>query len=382
MKHFVSHAALAAALSLMPMAPANGQTTDASPSATEQATQDLKDQLALTQAKAELFKAETESFQARIDALGLPKPEGKTELAETGGKIETWMLSARTINKAARQINAVARPPVELDEAGKPLKSPGKTLLLDSTTVLDMGAPFVLRREMQAYIGSMDGVLARCPTDTVTASSVGVTAIIGAILPLLRTDTKISGFVIDTAEGALINAIAGYGDGRYVVPSELVLPDQQGETLVQFGKLLEKREALRPCATQFAAKSPELALLEAVATRVDAYAEGLVQRKDSKPGRLEAAMLSDALSKGQWDVLRVKVEQAGGSIFKRSNLFTALGAPAIGITGGLVVSWRLSTPSTGAVTKAGLLVCRTKLTNFNAIHKGNVNISNCDTTDN
>lgn len=362
-------AAGAVALSLMAATPAIAQTADSSPSAAEQAIQDLKDRLALSEARNALFTSENDGIKARIDALGLPKTEGKTELTATGGKIETWMLSARTIQRAAKQIHASATT------------TNSRTLLLDSTAVLDLAAPFVLRRELQAFIASTDTVLTPCRSVSTRMAASALPAIIGAVLPLLRTDTTISGFTIDNAEGALINAIAGEGGGRYVLPSELVLPDDKGETLVRFEALLANREAMRPCAAQLAPKSAELAVLEAVATRIDAYVDSLVQRRDSKPGRLETAMLSDALSQGKWDVLRVRIEQAGGSIFKRSNLLTALGAPAIGLTGGLVVSWRLTTPTTGGVAKGGLLVCRTKLTNFNAIHRRAVSISDCDTND-
>ncbi len=66
------------------------------------------------------------------------------------------------------------------------------------------------------------------------------------------------------------------------------------------------------------------------------------------------------------------VEKGGGSLLKRSNLWTALGAPTVGITGGLIVSYTLTEPRGGGFLQGGALVCRTALTNLRDVQSGRV----------
>lgn len=348
----------------------------------------LKDELDLVKARNDLAEARNEGFQAQIDALGLPKTEGQTTVDGEGGKLEGWMLASSTLTEAAGAINkrAAAR------SAGGPI------VLLDGDDVLDFRAGQLLKseadvlREAHLKVFTAAGCLAG-QSEKIGPASAPIAPLIGLVMSLLKTDTTISGFTLDSPDGALLNAIAGTNSGTYILPADLVATGTSGPSLTAIKELVGNSEEARICRTMIAAAAtsaaekkrvaPILASLDALVTRTQSFLDAVSARKEGKPSRLDAAMIADVLMHdiGNTRVLRVHTEKAGGSILKRSNLFTALGAPAIGITGGAVISWRLSNPNSGKSLDGGILVCRTKLTNMNAIHAGRAKVdgSSCST---
>jgi len=100
-------------------------------------------------------------------------------------------------------------------------------------------------------------------------------------------------------------------------------------------------------------------------------------RDGAEASLLSRAMRYAAVTKDNPLLLRLYTENIGGSLLKRANVWTALGAPAVGLTGGLVVSYRLSDPQLGEVKFAGVLVCRTALTDMRSIHAGRARASAC-----
>lgn len=373
--------ALAGTLSGPLASPASAQD-DTAASEEAQETQRIKDATEQIKAETERFKAETDRFNAQIDALGLPKTEGKTTLEGEGGKLEGWMLASATLTAAAEAISkgAAAKAPA------------GPIVLLDNDDVLDLRIGQLLQSDVDVLVAAhrKAGLAIGCSDlaggGGAAALVVPATAIIGTVLSLLKTDTTISGFSFDTPDGALLNAIAGSKPGTYILPADLVAATADGQSLKKLKELAGFHEAAQTCRARIAsaagseaakqAAAPHLAMLDALATRTQAFLDAVSERKDEKPSRLELAMVADGLLEkiDTTSVLRVHVEKAGGSLLKRSNLFTMLGAPAVGITGGTVISWRLSSPVSGTSLAGGILVCRTKLTNLNAIHAGKVRI--------
>jgi len=371
--------AAAAALPIMlaPIAQAQDNPTPG-PTPQQAETQRVNDLAALVEAQTTLIERQNALFKAQMDALGLPKTEGKTTLGADAGKIESWMLASGTLTEAARVINSRV--------------TANTVVLLDSDDVLDLSKSLVLQREMRALRSALASVTPpHCGNQALGALAVPPLAAIGAILSLLRTDTEIIGLAIEGAEGALLNAIAGTKAAKYVIPSEIVRTSENGTTATQLGDLLEARQDIPACRVQIEAgaktkaqkeaAAAQIAKLDAVAKQIDAYVTAIVTRSDGKPSNLEIAMLGDTITDehAEFSVLRVKLDKAGGTLLKRANLFTALGAPAVGITGGAVISWHLTNPATGMVDAGGVLVCRTKLTNLNDIHNGRVRASACGT---
>lgn len=377
--------------------------------------QRLQDELELVKARNDLAAARNEGLQAQIDALGLPETEGKTTLEGEGGKLEGWMLATATLTEAAKAINDRVTAAMKIDEsvAQEPKKKDPESktkavLLLDGDDIIDLRVSQLLKNDIDVLVAAHRKVGAE-----VTASGYGVTCkpligdgqdrkavidgasapLVGLVMSLLKTDTTISGFALETPDGALLNAIVGFAPGRYILPADLVAPGTSGSSLTALKGLVGLNESARVCrnaiakdATTNAKKKKAasvLASLDALATRTQGFLDAVSARKDGKPSRLETAMVADVLNSdiANTRILRVHTEKAGGSILKRSNIFTMLGAPAIGITGGAVISWRLSNPESGKSLGGGILVCRTKLTNMNAIHAGRVKIeaSSCST---
>lgn len=378
--------ALAALLST-PFAPAAAQ--DEAQTEQQRELQRLKDELDLVKAKNDLAAARTDGFQKQIDALGLPKTDGKTTLEGEGGKLEGWMLASSTLGFAAKKISDSASK-----DAGK-----GPIVLLDGDDVLDLRAGQLLRSDVgvlvqaHAKVGLEVGCTAIAKDGgEITAASASPAAVIGAVLSLLKTDTTISGFAWETPDGALLNAIAGSNPGIYVLPADLIAGGIDGDSVKAITDLASRHEKARACRVAIAAAAssavakkavaPSLAALDGLSTRTQGFLDAVSERKDGKPSRLDVAMVADALLPAlpTTSVLRVHTERAGGSILKRSNLFTMLGAPAIGVTGGTVISWRLSNPETGRARAGGILVCRTKLTNMNAIHDNRVEVGDSSCT--
>lgn len=374
-----------------PLAPLLAQ--DAAPTATELELERTKNETAQILAENEQFKARADGFQAQVDALGLPKPKGETSLEGNAGKLEGWMLASATLNVAATRIDENIGPWLANN-------APSETvILLDSDDVLDLKVGEMLRFELDGLTASYGDAMRQTNCTNApgirAAAATPVTALIGTALSLLRTDTKISGFSFDTAEGALLNAIAGTTGGRYAIPGDLAAPGAGGATLTRLRDFIKLRGDADVCraAIETAAGSnadakkaaaARLVPLLTLAARSQAWLDAVSERKDGKPSRLELAMVADALLVADTarPVLRVRIEKAGGSLLHRSNLFTMLGAPAIGITGGTVISWRLSTPGDGVTRAGGILVCRTKLTNLNAIHAGRVAVGGSSCSDN
>lgn len=350
------------------------------------ALQRAKYELELATARADLAKLKSDALDAKIKALDLKAADGKTTLGADAGKLEGVMLASRALDKAASNIADNVRLVVP---AGKPVA------LLTASEALDLSAAVGLSRETKSMLYTAAGLIkSYCPArggGTIESFSVPP-QVIGAALSLLRTDTEISGFSMTGADAALVDAIAGTslnGDSKWMFAKEISIADENNEIVKVFDFLLAARDPVMACRDKIKAAAttpaleaeakPKLAALDAIVTRMDAFVVRVSAPREGKPSELTAAIMASKFSTTHAGMLalRVTVNQAGGSLLKRANVFTALGAPAVGITGGLVVSWRLFDPADGTVKKAGILVCRTALTNLNAIHKGKAGEPSC-----
>ncbi|MBD8552000.1 hypothetical protein [Sphingomonas sp. CFBP 8764] len=369
----------AAVLPMLLATVAAAQETPApAPTAQAMEIQRLTALAALTEVQNKLLDTQNARFKAQVDALGLHKTEGKTTLAADAGKMETWMLAAGTLGAAAAEINQK--------------NTAGPIVLLDSDDTLDLGRGSVLRHQIEAMLVAFEA--AATPTCARTQSNGGAAlvapvAVIGAVLSLLRTDTEISAISVDGAEGALINAIAGTAKDKYVIPAAIIRVRDDGPTATKLTNLITTRETIPACKAaisaaastteQKTAAAEQIAKIDGVSARIDTYLAAVGTRSEGKTSDLDIALLGDTIIARHPNarVMRVRLEKAGGTLLKRSNLFTMLGAPAVGITGGAVISWQVTDPETGMVDGGGVLVCRTKLTNLRDIHKGRVNASAC-----
>lgn len=327
-------------------------------------------QTALIVAKTNLEAAQNARVAAQVEALGLSSgATGATEIKEKGGEFEAWLLSAKSIEAAADQI---------VEGMGKE-RSNRTTVLLAGTEPFDLALARTVKARLQTLEKRLrdDLTVAGClgPQPPFVAAGVPVIPLIGALVGALKTDTQIYGAEGPSDARMLVNAMTRRA-GNWLVPADVsLIPDQS-----DIGGLWETVTNLRAtavtCKGQPKIKKAQAALLTAAVALVDQAEADLVATGTGTSPLIQAIRL-DAVAKQNPLVMRLFVEKGGGSILLRKNLWTALGAPAVGITGGSVVSWRLVDPASGKSEAGGLLLCRTKLTNMRAVHAGRTGAAAC-----
>jgi hypothetical protein len=202
---------------------------------------------------------------------------------------------------------------------------------------------------------------------------------IGALLSALKTDTKISGIEGPSDARLLVNALTRRSSRRWLIPTDVSLIPAEST----IGNLWEAVSDLRTSALTCRSQKPqtnagkaEAADLTGAIAIADKAEVDLVTSNSGLSPLLQAIRLSQIAEQNPL-VMRLFVEKGGGSILLRKNLWTALGAPAVGITGGSVISWRLVEPASGHAMAGGLLLCRTKLTNMRSVHGGRAAEADC-----
>lgn len=380
---------LAGAVSLAAQA-----TAQSSAPATQASLDQMKLDLEFAKLGLEQKKLEKEVLQSKIDALDLGGAEGKTTVLSDAGKLETFMLASRAVEHAAQAIAGAVGTKGEAIQVA----------VLTAEQRLDFSAAAALPREMQAIRNAAEALRElQCPPlppppppaagSSSLTTAMPPTAIIGAALSLLKTDVEVSGFSDPSADAALVDAIVGqpgkptHRSIKWVIPKEAALSDANNQVVKDFDVLMVARETTLSCRDRVAGSArpkgemaSSIALLNAMVGRIDGFIARVSTPREGGSNDLAAAIMASQLisSHTNFRVLRVRAGHAGGTMLKRSNLFTALGAPALGITGGLIVNWRLADPKTGSVEAGGVLVCRTALTNLNAIHDGRAGEPSCD----
>jgi hypothetical protein len=396
--------------------PAAGQDSGSSPAPdpVAQETAKLNARAARDTAAAAATTAATARLKAQTDALGLPQAEGKTSLGANAGLIEAWMLSTSTLDAAGQFIatdiraadtrssgspgmdgptpsndpNAPPPPPTLPGRAtvGAPRAASHSILLVpvDEPLALD------LSENVAGQIADVRRLLTQGTPQYCTTNSVAPTdktgggiplAVIGAGLNLLKTDTEISGVEVPLVHRMLVAATgrrlldAGYD---VIIPSAAVATPQRSVLAQSWSDLKAARALAQECRERFAKEkksswlTKKLAAFDAALASIDGLEAKLLKRDDNGQTPLAQAIRVEALMQGEPRVLRVAVEKGGGSILKRSNVWTALGAPAVGITGALVVSYSLTEPRSGQLLRSGYLVCRTALTNLRDVQNATV----------
>lgn len=403
---------LAATAAISSQSPAQDTPPDPAVARMQQETAVLTAQAARDNAAAAVETAKAAKVKAQMDALGLTPAEGKATIGTNGGVMEAWMLSASTADAAGAWIasdvlatptpasppppqqanDPNAPPPPPPPRTGSPdqhaAAAPIRPILLlggDDALVLDTAED--LRTRITTASDALATATPKFCRDQGPATSGSQQggavplAAIGALAGLLKTDTEISGVDVPVANRMLVAATGRrlVGSGATVrLPSAAVAPDSDSPLAAAWGRLLADRDAAKACRPRFAAQGgtawikKTLAALDQQTAVVDAMQAEETKADDKGIMPLARAIHVDTLLRGDPRVLRVSVEKGGGSILKRANVWTALGAPAIGISGGLVVSYTLTEPTTGAFLAGGALVCRTALTNMRDVQAGRV----------
>jgi hypothetical protein len=307
-------------------------------------------------------------------ALGLTAGTGKTTLGDDAGSIEAALLNTDAMDQAGRIIAGVVRG-----------KTAGKVLVVGRTDSVDLITGPFLRRRMTGLTTAL-GAVKECPKNVVTGKSALTKFLEGTtdtpsstktkfqlsdITAALATDVKIATVKVPVEDRMLIQSIAlnrrtgpitrpaidwsvisppaTVADvGDFVVPAELTA-SVGSKTLTTYESLLHAADAKRrfPCDEA-----------KALVSAADAYVASI----NAAPGGGGATPLGQAVQAEAFgnepQILRVVAEQAGGTSIVSANIWYTLGFPgAATVSAGLIASFRLVNPRTGATTVAGVVRC-------------------------
>ncbi len=328
-------------------------------------------QKALSEARkaaAEARKAEIEAEaaleKARFSFLPQSPADGKVTLGEGAGAMEVAMLTAIAIRAAAAQIKTAAAPPQG-------------TLLIGGADTLDLSALLAFQAESVGVEAELRDALEVADLAPCTAAPPGpelvpgIGPVITAFAGMLRTDTESRGIKTEIDAQVLTRAVLKENPGL-IVPRYRVKPSAGPDnlvvcTLTRFDAargLVRARLKVKP-----APSDDRKAKLTAAATRSEEFYQSWTKPATDGTVRLASAIAQAELVPAGSKVLRVFLDKQGGSLLTRRNLWTALGAKAIAVSGGAVVSFTLDDPFTGKVEKSGVFICGTTLTDYRKVHR-------------
>ncbi len=349
--------------------PSLGSAQSANDNGAQAAAETEKARSEARKAAAEARKAEIEAEialeKARFSFLPQSPAEGKVTLGDGAGKAEAAMLTTSAIRQAAVEIADKANPP-----AG--------TILIAGSDQLDLSALLTFRAEamgVEAQLKSALGVadLPSCTDGTIGVEivGVGVGALITGVAGMLRTDTELRGIKTELDAQLLARAIAAIKPGL-VIPKYRINPavSQNNSVLCQLNRFDLGRGAAQARLTATPPPSADSkARLEGAIKRYEDFYQNWTKPGEAGTVRLAAAIAQAEFLGTDTRVLRVHLDSQGGSLLTRRNLWTALGAKAIAVSGGVVASFTLDNPATGAVEKSGVYICGTTLTDFRRVQQ-------------
>jgi hypothetical protein len=328
---------------------------------------------AQSKAEAEAAKAKEAAAEAQFGFLPKSPADGKVTLGSNAGAIETNMLVATALRAAAEEINKRAQ-----SDKGTLLIAGDGSLSTDAYTSFELQA-FGLE---EAYRSAK---VSGCAVEIAGAPAAG--AFVGALANLLKNDTEIVGLDSALSNQQLARAVMEQAPDHYIAPDLRIghVSKTNPVTLI----LTELRCRRDNAQQEIAAAGPKpkparakrSALLAGINTRYDEFIASLTKPGDGGKVPLGAVYQQSFLATNDKPILRVYVDKAAGSLLNRRNFWTMLGARAIGITGGVVASYTLSDPTTGAIKKAGLFRCYTEVAGLRKAQSGAIS-ANCEDTTN
>lgn len=326
-------------------------------------------------AEKDLLNARADLERARVSALGLPSFENKTIVTEGGAKIEALMLAADALGGAAASIADDTR-------------NLGTFLVLAGDEAFDFARYESLRAEMDMIHRLFDEALGRpalSPDPKADLAWPGAVAGLKAVAGLFASETTVAGMDFGTALPSRVLALAvarRLGD-RARLPAAIVrtptpvkpaptawtgtsiAPDF--EALAGEARRAQTDRAAMPEKLATAAEKDKAAKLDNALARWKAFSDraGVPDANGVVP--VIAASRMEGLASRKDLILRVRVEQAGGSLVNSKNIATTFGLDPIKVSGASIVSYVVTEPTTGEVRGGGLLSCRSTLTSLRRI---------------
>lgn len=410
--------------------PATGDTAKADPE-----TARITAETARINADAARINAQAARDRARVDALGLPHFDGSTQLGQGVGAIEATMLTSHAVDVAAGAIaQAITAAPSRqaaqgtssnADHGSKRAGSapaaqsnaattPQAVIVVAGDEALDFGRINAFSVEMDGIHQDFTGLARRHPPACApprhgngprAAASHGgesgglaPTAIIAAVnaaAGLLRSNTQVDALDLPKVNSRMLATavaarLAPSSSGMIpVLPTSLVQAVDENPTGRSWEEmnLLQKLTFLQTLrgtvqnvreqvcvADRSNPTNAEKALLAPYDTALARF-DGFVTRAATPDANgvvplVQAARLALIAARTPL-VLRVSLDQAGGSLVRTTNLLTTLAIEdPVRVSGGLVATYSLTDPASGDVRGAGIITCRTTLARLESVQGG------------
>ncbi len=298
---------------------------------------------------------------ALLAFLGLEAAKGETTVGDKGGQLESYILSTYMLKSAGAKINSQI--------TGDDIVLLSHDEKFDLTAIGKVNARLDLAERTMAAVQKI--CAGRAQEAEIKGLSLSAKNISQSIVGAIKTDTNISGIEVSVDDQMLINAIAGAtaDPTKYTIPSENVWLDFSLDGDGPFKRARDLQGELDAlsgdnCLKQDPVKSA-FAAVKGLLTTITAPGD------KQGPSLLESAIKLSDYANSNVKVLRVKAIKAGGTLIKRSNIWTTLGLMrGETISGGLIATYRLIDPKTGLVETAGSIVCRTKARKMAEINSG------------
>jgi len=343
-------------------------TADTNKSDTAKRTDTLTELAALEKARADLIAA-------KLAPLTAVAGDGKVTLGDNAGSTEAWLLAGDAVGVAASKI-------------AKQFPT-GNFIVLagDETFSFKPLAAFVIEETSTSQQLS-DAVAAgpkSCGGAGTTIKVLPLIPLIGSLASALRTDTEVRSVAVDAKDRLLANTLAGKLTGRAYLPSALTAPSaKDSDVLKQLAALdttQDRAAAAKACIAAIKKPSEDEkasgARIDAALTRSKAFETALGTSDASGAPPLANILALEKLKQNEVSVIRVYIDRAGGSLITRRNLWTALGAPAIGVSGGLVASYQSANPESGLAGSSGAVRCVTRLTGMRSVQANGETKARC-----
>lgn len=335
-------------------------------------------------------------------ALGLTAADGKTTLGDGAGAIEAALLGSDAINQAGAIIAALAHNKV----------GTGNVLLVTRSEAINAAAYHAVQKRIDAlttYAKAKTCPSALTPGEIKTAEKAAerplapssvvktpegkvVVPALADILPALASSTSFAAVTLSIEDRALLSSILMNRSARLTTDSNVQLPAWHAATLkpdmsganptfilpsevqgnpgssailVQYNAMLTEADRLRPCTGR-----DETA--KATVSTIDGYAQSLnaVTDKAPVPPLLQAVQQEPLFTGGAPKILRVTIEQAGGTTRTSSSLWFTLGVPGSAtVSAGLLVSFRLIDTATGQPSMAGIVRCAAPYSSMRSVER-------------
>ena len=311
-----------------------------------------------------------------IAGLGLGAAGGKTTASGGSGAIEAGILGSDAVLQTGGIIAGITNEAA----AGRPV------LVLAQDESVNLNQPDVVFERLAAATALFNAKCSATRVKPPAAENPDAEPFLKSLGPLLpkdviaatAVDTSISPITLSVADRMLIDAVLIRADATPVSPvagwskAAPVLPARDGAKLATFvipadvtmvrlkgSEVYRRYKALLDLSSKWRRDGCDTTEAKAALTTADALVTSLnAPGEKGAPSALVNAVQLEQARGTNTLVLRVAVEQAGGTLLTRSGVIYSLGFPgAAVVSSGLLTSFRLSDPATGTIVALGVVRC-------------------------